>query len=84
MDVTEILFRQFLAILKVLDQTFVLIYWEQSEGLRDCQETIISTFVYLSIFSGLAALMSADIARNLYHWSVAVLTVTDHFIYSHF
>ena len=33
---------------------------------------------FLSIFSGLAALMSADIARNHDHWSVAVLTVTVH------
>ena len=45
---------------------------------------VVLNMVFLSIFSGLAALMSADIARTYDHWSVAVLTVTVHFIYSHF
>ena len=35
-------------------------------------------------FSGLAALMSADIARTYDHWSVAILTVPVNIIYSHF
>ena len=45
---------------------------------------MLYVLAYLSIFSGLAALMGADLHKTYDHCSVAVLTVTEHFIYSHF
>ena len=45
---------------------------------------VVLNLVYLSIFSGLAALKGAVWYGTYDHWSIAVLTVTEHFIYSHF
>ena len=45
---------------------------------------VVLNLVCLPISSGLAALMRVNIAQNYDHWSVAFLTVTEHFIYSHF
>ena len=45
---------------------------------------LLSSSVFLSIFSRLAALMSANIAGNFDHISVAILTVGVYFIYFYF
>ena len=61
--------------------SFVIVKW--ASLLVDIVTELALSFVFLSkFFTGLAALMSADIARFI-HWSGSVLTVTLHFIYFH-
>ena len=69
------------------DNGFPLCLWSPS-GLLCWWIFIVNEMVLnlvsLSIFSGLAALMNGDIAKNLWSLFVAVLTANEHFIYSHF
>ena len=45
---------------------------------------VVLNLVYLPIFSGLAHWWELILHENYDHWSVAFLTVTENFIYSHF